>query len=412
MPTQPPSSEPSPLLNDRHVRRGVVILLYMAVAAGAIFMVRTLQPLISLVLNVLSPFIVALIIAYIANPLVRVLQTRLRLNRLGAVLVTYLVILAVAVSAMLILVPAVYRQMSAGINGIRQGVTELPVVAERLATRYEIQISREDLQRVRDALEGRIDLQQLAGQAGPVVEGVYRQLMTWAGGIARLTVLGISVLLGFIAFITFVLMITFYFLLDYGRIGGVVRTALPLHLETRVFHLWGRVDKALSGLLRGQLIVCVLISILYTLALWMLGMRQYALLVGLMAGFGNLIPYFGPIVGGVPTAIWVLFSDNYDTAPEKLLGIIALLVLSVAIQSLDGFFFQPRIVGQSAELHPVAVILALLVGAQFGLGGMILAVPLMVVARVLIKELWWDGKVAEEAAEKAVPDESPPAAAS
>ena len=55
MPTQPPSSEPSPLLNDRHVRRGVVILLYMAVAAGAIFMVRTLQPLISLVLNVLSP---------------------------------------------------------------------------------------------------------------------------------------------------------------------------------------------------------------------------------------------------------------------------------------------------------------------------------------------------------------------
>jgi predicted PurR-regulated permease PerM len=88
------------------------------------------------------------------------------------------------------------------------------------------------------------------------------------------------------------------------------------------------------------------------------------------------------------------------------------LVLSVVIQSLDGFFFQPRIVGPSAELHPVAVILALLVGAQFGLGGMILAVPLMVVARVLIKEFWWDSRVAEEAAEKALPDESPPASAS
>lgn len=412
MATQPPSTEPVSLLNDRHVRRGVVILLYMAVAAGAMLMVRTLQPLISLVLNVLSPFIVALIIAYIANPLVRVLQTRLRLNRLGAVLVTYLVILAVAVSAMLILVPAVYGQMRAGIMGIRQGVAELPVLAERVATKYEIQVSREDLQRVRDALEGRIDLQQLARQAGPVVEGIYRQLMTWAGGIARLTVLAVSVLIGFIAFLTFVLMITFYFLLDYGRISGIVRTALPLHLETRVFAVWARVDKALGGLLRGQLIVCTLITVLYTLALWLLGMKQYALLVGLLAGFGNLIPYFGPIVGGVPTAIWVLFSDNYDTAPEKLFGIMAVLVLSVVIQSLDGFFFQPRIVGPSAELHPVAVILALLVGAQFGLGGMILAVPLMVVARVLIKEFWWDRRVAEEAAEKALPDESPPASAS
>jgi predicted PurR-regulated permease PerM len=79
------------------------------------------------------------------------------------------------------------------------------------------------------------------------------------------------------------------------------------------------------------------------------------------------------------------------------------LLLSVTIQSLDGFFFQPRIVGKSANLHPVAVILALLVGAQFGLGGLILAVPTMVIVRVLVKEFWWDNKVAEEAAEKSRP---------
>ncbi|PKO17970.1 hypothetical protein CVU37_06460 [candidate division BRC1 bacterium HGW-BRC1-1] len=393
----------SPLMQDRALRRGLTILVYMAIAAGALFFVRALQPAISLVLNVLLPFIVALTIAYIANPLVRLLQWHLRLGRMGAVLITYFIIICVTVAGVAILAPIVYEQFSAGVQGVRSGIQKMPDMIDSAADRMRLRLRSEDLDQLKQLFKGRIDVDDMATKAGPIAQGIYNQAMDWAGIAAKWTVVGISLLIGGIAFITFVLMITFYFLLDYGNINRIVRTILPLHLERKVFSTWHKVDEALGGLLRGQLIVCVLISIMYTIALVLLGMKQYAVLIGLLAGFGNLIPYFGPIVGGVPTAIWVLFSEHYDTGNEKMLAIGAVLLLSVTIQSLDGFFFQPRIVGKSANLHPVAVILALLVGAQFGLGGLILAVPTMVIVRVLVKEFWWDNKVAEEAAEKSRP---------
>ncbi len=393
----------SPLLQDRALRRGITILVYMAIAAAALFFVRALQPAISLLLNVLLPFIVALTIAYIANPLVRLLQWHLRLGRMGAVLVTYFIIISVTVVGAAILAPIVYEQFSTGVEGVRSGIHKMPDIIDNTAQRMRLRLRSEDLDQLKQLFRGRINVDEMATKAGPIAQGIYNQAMDWAGIAAKWTVVGISLLIGGVAFITFVLMITFYFLLDYGNISRIVRTILPLRLERKVFSTWRKVDEALGGLLRGQLIVCILVSIMYTIALVMLGMKQYAVLIGLLAGFGNLIPYFGPIVGGIPTALWVLFSSHYDTGNEKMLAVGAVLLLSITIQSIDGFFFQPRIVGKSANLHPVAVILALLVGAQFGMGGLILAVPTMVIVRVLVKEFWWDNKVAEEAAEKSRP---------
>lgn len=390
-------------MQDRALRRGLTILVYMAIVAVAVFFIRAMQPAISLVLNVLLPFIVALTIAYIANPLVRLLQWHLRLGRLGAVLVTYFIIIGITVSAVILLAPVIYDQFITGVDGVRNGMQKVPEMIDRTADRMRLRLRSEDLDQLKQLFKGRINVDEMATKAGPIAQGIYTQAMDWAGFAAKWTVVGVSLVIGGFAFVIFVLMITFYFLLDYSNISRIVRTILPLHMERKVFSTWHKVDEALGGLLRGQLIVCVLISIMYTIALVLLGMKQYAVLIGLMAGFGNLVPYFGPIVGGVPTAIWVLFTSHYDSTNEKMLAIGAVLLLSVTIQSIDGFFFQPRIVGKSANLHPVAVILALLVGAQFGLGGLILAVPTMVIVRVLITEFWWEKKVAEEAAEKSRP---------
>jgi predicted PurR-regulated permease PerM len=155
----------------------------------------------------------------------------------------------------------------------------------------------------------------------------------------------------------------------------------------------------LGGFLRGQLIVCVIIGILYSIALMALGMKQYALLIGFAAGFGNLIPYVGPVIGAIPTILWIVFGNAYDTSTSKILGIGIVLGVSVAIQTLDGFFLQPRIVGKSAGLHPLVVLAALVIGAQVGLGGLILAVPVAIVIRVLVRELWWTPLLARRAQE-------------
>jgi predicted PurR-regulated permease PerM len=209
------------------------------------------------------------------------------------------------------------------------------------------------------------------------------------------------VTLGLFAFLSFVVVITFYFLLDYSRMEFVARVLLPDDRESRVFALWERIDRALGGFLRGQLLVGFSVGVLYTLALVALGMKQYAVLIGFMAGLGNLIPYVGPIVGGVPTALWVIFSDRFATGEGKMIGLGLVLLLTVAIQSIDGFFLQPRIVGKNAELHPLLVLLALLIGSQFGLGGMIIAVPMAIIAKTVLKELWWDPLVRIEVESKA-----------
>ena len=123
----------------------------------------------------------------------------------------------------------------------------------------------------------------------------------------------------------------------------------------------------------------------------------------------NLIPYFGPIVGAVPTILWIVFGNTYDDVSSKMFGIFGVLLLTVVLQSLDGWVFQPKIVGANADLPPLLVLLALLVGVQFGLIGMILAVPSAVVLRALITEIWWNPLIAEaQAAGLPTPKESKP----
>jgi predicted PurR-regulated permease PerM len=125
-----------------------------------------------------------------------------------------------------------------------------------------------------------------------------------------------------------------------------------------------------------------------------LGMKQYALLIGFVAGAANFIPYLGPLMGEIPAILYVLLSNNYEGPKEKLLYTGLVIGLFALIQTLDGFVFQPKIVGKSAQLHPVVVILALVVGGQFGIMGMIVAVPTACILRVLIKEFYWDQRMA------------------
>jgi predicted PurR-regulated permease PerM len=81
-------------------------------------------------------------------------------------------------------------------------------------------------------------------------------------------------------------------------------------------------------------------------------------------------------------------------------GSAQVAVLFIVIQSLEGYVFQPNIVGKSSQLHPLAMMLALIAGAQFGIGGMIIAVPIACIVRVLLKEFWWDPLLAKRQAAK------------
>lgn len=372
---------------EYRIRRALLLLVYLIIAGVVAMMIYYARPAISLLLTILSPFIVALIVAYIFNPIVSWLQRRFNVGRISGVVLTYALILAIVAGFFSMLVPVLYGQAKAGITSL---VTNLPTIADKATTWLSLKVTPAEMEQAREFFNENFDLDKITGSAGTTVSRVTQQAFDTGRIITRVIGTSISIIIGGIAFITFVVVICFYFLLDYHRMEHVARVLLPDDKESRVFSLWSRIDEALGGYLRGQLIVASIVGIIYTIALMLMGMQEYAILIGFLAGFGNMIPYAGPVIGGVPAGLWVLFGDTYDTGQEKLLGIGLIILLSVAVQSLDGLYMQPRIVGKNAELHPLLVLLALLIGAQFGIGGMIIAVPLAIMARVVLKELWWD----------------------
>lgn len=376
--------KPDGLLDlDFRIRRAVLVLLYLVTFCLVAGMLYYAQPFIRFVLTVLSPFVVSLIIAYVFNPLVSWLQERFGYRRIIAVTLTYSLILLLTAGFFAILVPVLYTQLRESINSI---VINFPRVLEKATEWLRLRVSPAEMEQARRFMREHVDIEKLTGTAGTALN----QAVDTTRIITRIIGTSISLLIGFVVFVSFVIVICFYFLLDYNRMEHVARVLIPDDKESRVFAIWKKIDVALGGYLRGQMIIVTTIAVLYSIALFAMGMKQYAILIGCLAGFGNLIPYLGPPLAGIPAGLWVLFGNTYDGTNEKLIGIGLIILLSVAVQSLDGFFLQPRVVGKNANVHPLLVMLALLVGAQFGIGGMIIAVPLAIMIRVVVKELWWD----------------------
>lgn len=137
----------------------------------------------------------------------------------------------------------------------------------------------------------------------------------------------------------------------------------------------------LSGYLRGQATAALVVGILASIALWVIGVDFY-LVIGLFAGLANMVPYLGPFAGGVlAVCVSALTTGSFDTA----IWIIAAFAI---IQVIDNTLVQPLVLSRNVEMHPLGVILTVIVGGQlFGFWGLLLAVPLAAIAKVLITEI-------------------------
>jgi predicted PurR-regulated permease PerM len=215
-----------------------------------------------------------------------------------------------------------------------------------------------------------------------------------AGEVAKGIFSGVGSVIGFFSFLIFIGIINFYFILDWEKIGPLVRKMIPPHYRQTMFDVLGKIDIAVGGFLRGQLTVSAIVGTLFAIGLFSIGffgfpaLRNYCILIGAAAGIGGFIPYLGPIVGVTPAIMIVLLTGGISWG-TKIVTLIAVFGLFSLIQAIEGFVLQPKIVGKGAGLHPLVVMLALIVGAQFGLGGMIVAVPVACIVRVLIREFYW-----------------------
>ncbi|MBS4023192.1 MAG: AI-2E family transporter [Dethiobacter sp.] len=309
-------------------------------------------------LSVLAPFFVAIIIAYILNPLVDFLDNR-RLPRYLGILLIY----AIFFSLLLVV----------GLTTIPNLVTELNKLADRIPE-YTLQFQQflanlqSDYQRFNlpESIRQVLDQNILNLQAG--VQAV----------VARLTeaVLGIFSHLFTILIIP---LLVYYLLRDETSLKRSALLLFPKKYRRWIAKVGSEMDHTLGAYFRGMLLICFLVGLLTYVGLLLLGV-DFALILGMIAGVTNIIPYFGPLIGAVPA---VLIAVLHSPA----LALKVIIVITV-VQQLESQLIAPQILGRSLGLHPLIVIFALIVGGRlFGLFGLIFAVPFTAMLRILFKHV-------------------------
>ncbi|MFS8500574.1 MAG: AI-2E family transporter [Caldicoprobacter sp.] len=174
--------------------------------------------------------------------------------------------------------------------------------------------------------------------------------------------------------------LSFYFLKDRKYFKRLMVNLIPLRYRKGIMRTFSEVHYILNRFIRSQIIVSLVIWAFTTIGFLIVGI-PYALLLGVVAGIFEIIPYFGPWLGAVPAVVITLLN-----APSKLIWTI---VVTVAVQQLEGSFITPKIMGDHVGLHPVYIILSLWIGGMFfGIMGMLLAVPVVLIIRVIVKNIY------------------------
>ena len=320
----------------------------------------------------LAPFVLALGLAYVLDPVVDRLETR-GMGRSLAIALLALPALALVVTGLLFGLPALGEQ-------IADIITRVPVLLGRLADWLDALDERLAAMTVPDFLQGLVERLRAIDSEAVVGFLETRQAelarRAWEGvlGLGRglgsaLTVLGYAVLTP---------VLTFYLLRDWDRLTGYLGALLPPERRGAVTSFVREYDHLLSRYLRGQLTVALIIGVITGVGLLVTGF-PYALLLGVIVAVFSVVPYLGLVLSLVPAVLIALLSGNV------WLSLLKVAVVYAVAQGLEAAVISPRIVGGSVGLHPVWVVLALAVGGfYFGFVGLLLAVPVAVGIKLLV----------------------------
>ncbi len=175
--------------------------------------------------------------------------------------------------------------------------------------------------------------------------------------------------------------LAFYLLVDLPRVRRSIEELIPDRSREEVLFLAHRLRLAIGGFFKGQLAVAFIVGVMASLGLWIIGLPLW-LPVGMIAGLFNMIPLIGPWVGAVPGIVVAIATKDVKTA-------VLVAVVMVVVQQIDNHFITPQVMRRAVQLHPAAVVLALLAwGTIGGFAGLLLAVPLTATIKIVGGHLW------------------------
>lgn len=319
---------------------------------------------------VLTPFVVAAVLAYALTPLVDRLDALAggRMPRFVAVLLVELLLLLVLLGVVLLMVPILAKELP-------QLREQVPVLLERLdgwlqplLAPFGIKFSL-DLATIKPVV-----MKYLNANLEETLGSLLASLKI--GGSVALTVFGNLILIP---------VALFYLLLDWKRFVARVTELVPPHLRGRYDSFMAESDGVLGQYLRGQLLVMLILAVYYSVALSLFGL-DVALPVGIFTGLAIFVPYVGFGLGLMLAALAGLLEFAVSDGLSKV--IVMLVVVYGLGQLIESFFLTPRLVGERIGLHPLVVIFALLAfGQLFGFVGVLVALPASAVLLVAVRRM-------------------------
>jgi predicted PurR-regulated permease PerM len=320
---------------------------------------------------IMPPFIVAIAIGYLLDPVANRLQ-KLGLSRLMATLLILVGFTVVVALVFILVIPVLAHQLVTFI-------AQLPDLINKLASLLQSMIDSVSSGYLAPILErfgltpekvgGVGNPSALVGDAARTAGAFLNSLLS--RGMAVVSLFSLLVVLPVVAF---------YMLLDWNKMVATIDSLIPLRHRETAHQLGREIDHAIAGFLRGQSLVCLFLGTWYGLGLSLIGLN-YGLLIGITGGFLSFIPYAGSLTVLIVSAIVALVQDW----PHWHLFALAMIVVLVG-QFLEANVLSPKLVGDKVGVHPVWLIFALLAfGELMGFVGLLIAVPLAAGTAVILR---------------------------
>lgn len=306
--------------------------------------------------DILSPFILGAVFAYIFNPIISFFSHKIRLPRVISTVVVYAIIISMLATVSVVLTKQIVVESSdlkSYINGI-------------------IEITRTEVKTLPD---------WLTPGANEALSALKKSRLFSPQSLFLLFPEAISRIVSFVIF----LFSGFYFLKEGRGMFDKILLAIPSNYRIEVEILIRRINGVLNAYLRGQIFLVFLVSLVLFIALSIMGIR-FALILAVFSGFAEIVPFIGPIVASLAAVIVVFLtgSNNFSLTPMVAAGVV--LLIYFVVRQFQDYFINPYIMGKITKLHPLVILFSVLAGEHIGgILGVLLAVPVAGVIRILLE---------------------------
>ncbi|MEJ6399592.1 AI-2E family transporter [Nicoliella lavandulae] len=339
----------------------VVAIVYLCNKISFVF-----TPIGIFISTIFVPILVAGALFYMLNPIVELLMKihykRLRVSRTFAVILIFIAFLGLLFYVGLSFIPHIFTQVTTLFY-------HLPDVANSTEKTLEEVTTHGWLKDV-DITDY---INQIQSSLTNYTQGVLGSVTASLGNIISMATSVVIVMIT-------VPVILFYMLKDGHKLMPTIEKLIPKDHQKQTVVLLGKMNETIARYIGGQMIECLFVGIFTSLGYVFIG-QKYALLLGVFAGVCNIIPYVGPYIGILPSLLVAFSSD--------IKQVIYVIIIVLIVQQLDGNLVYPNVIGKSLQIHPLTIIVILLAAGNIaGLVGMILAIPLYAVVKVVVQYVY------------------------